>query len=90
MPSDSLSGFSEKILLAVWKLNGVGTRFVTEDMLKAELPDLGEEFWPALQTLQDSGFIAKTNSDQHTIFSLTPIGMAILRQMEEDKLHELG
>ena len=90
MPSDSQSGLSEKILLAVWKLKGVGSRYVKEKELKAELPDVGEGFSRELQTLQDRGFIVKSNSDRDTEFALTPIGVAILRQMEEDKLQELG
>ncbi|MGA3404591.1 MAG: hypothetical protein ABSD49_02530 [Candidatus Bathyarchaeia archaeon] len=63
MPSNSLSGLGEKILLAVWKLNEVGKRSVTEETLKAELSDAADDFWQELQTLQDLGFIVKADAD---------------------------
>ena len=90
MPSNSLSGLGEKILLAVWKLNEVGKRSVTEETLKAELSDAADDFSQELQTLQDLGFIVKAGADGRTELALTPIGLAILRQIEEDKLQELG
>jgi len=90
MPPDTLSGLGERILLAVWKLNGVGKRSVTEETLKAELSDAADYFSQELQTLQDLGFIVKAGADGRADLALTPIGLAILRQIEEDKLQELG
>ncbi len=90
MPSDTLSVLGKKILLAVWKLNAVGIRSVAEGALRAELPDSSDGFSQELQTLQDLGFVVKRNTNERNEFALTPLGLAILRQIEEDKLQELG
>lgn len=89
MPSDTLSVLGEKILLAVWKANAAGIRAVGEDALRSELSDSSDDFSQELKTLQDLGFIVIGNSDGQAEFALTPIGLAILRQIEEDKLQEL-
>jgi DNA-binding HxlR family transcriptional regulator len=91
MPSDTLSVLGARILLTVWKLNAVGTRPVAEEALRAELPDSSDDFSQELQTLQDLGFVVKGNTEnEKNEFALTPLGLAILRQIEEDKLQELG
>jgi len=90
MPSDTLSVLGEKILLAIWKSNAVGIRSIAEDILRAELPDSSEGFSQELQALQDLGFVVKGNIIERNEFTLTPLGLAILRQIEEDKLQELG
>ena len=89
MPTDTLSVLSEKILLAVWKLNGVGAKSVTEDALRSELSDSSDGFSKELKTLDDLGFIVRRNGNGQTEVGLTPLGVAILRQIEEDKLQEL-
>ena len=89
MPSDVLSEIGEKILLAAWKLNGVGNRTVTEESLKAESSVSAEEFAQETGILQVQGFIVKSTAQESNEFALTPLGLAILRQVEEDKLQEL-
>jgi len=89
MPSDTLSVLGEKILLAVWKANAIGIRSAAEDALRSELSDSNGDFLQELNTLQDLGFITTGNTDGQTEFALTPLGLAILRQIEEDKLQEL-
>jgi len=90
MPSDTLSVLGEKILLAIWKSNPVGIRSVGEDTLKSEFPDSSNSFSQELKTLLDLGFIIRGNNDGRIAqFALTPLGLAILRQIEEDKLQEL-
>jgi DNA-binding HxlR family transcriptional regulator len=89
MPSDTLSVLGEKILLAIWKSNAVGIRSVGEDALKSELSDSSNGFSQEVKTLQDLGFIIRGNNAERTEFALTPLGLAILRQIEEDKLQEL-
>jgi len=79
---------SEKILLAVWKLNVVEAKPVTEDALRSELSDSSDSFSQELKTLRDLGFIV-TGNEGRTEYVLTPLGVAILRQIEEDKLQEL-
>ena len=89
MPSDSLSEIGERILLAAWKLNGVGDRTVSEEALKAESSASAEEFAEEISILQAQGFITKSTAQESNEFALTPLGLAILRQVEEDKLQEL-
>jgi len=89
MPSDTLSVLGEKILLAIWKQNAVGIRSVDEDALKSELSDSSSGFSQELETLQCLGFIVGGNNDGKIGYALTPLGLAILRQIEEDKLQEL-
>ena len=89
MPSSTLSELGERILLAVWKLNGAGKPAVTEHMLKAELSEVSNDISQELRRLQEQGFIVRATGE-NAEFALTPIGLAILRQVEEDKLQELG
>jgi DNA-binding HxlR family transcriptional regulator len=89
MPSDTLSVLGEKILLALWKSNAAGVRSMGEDALRSELSDSADGLSQELKTLQDLGFIVRGNDDGQTKFVLTPLGLAILRQIEEDKLEEL-
>lgn len=89
MPSDTLSVLGGKILLAIWKSNAIGIRSVGEDALKSELSDSSNGFSQELKVLHDLGFIIRGNNDGRAEFALTPLGLAILRQIEEDKLQEL-
>jgi len=88
MPPGSLSEIGERILLAAWKLHGVGNQTVTEEALKAESSLSTEEFNDATSVLQAQGFIMRSSA-QGGELALTPLGLAILRQVEEDKLQEL-
>jgi type III secretory pathway lipoprotein EscJ len=92
-PMPECQGLSEiqaDILLTIWKLRGVGTNRVGEDKVKAEVIDIAEEdFRPALATLQTHGFIDNQVKEGRSCFSLTPLGVAILRKTEEDRLQEL-
>jgi hypothetical protein len=88
MPPGSLSEIGERILLAAWKLNGLGERSVAEETLKAESSS-DEEFARELSILEAQGFITRSSTLDRAEFTLTPLGLAILRQVEEDKLQEL-
>jgi len=90
MPSDTLSVLGARILLTVWKLKGVGEKSVTEEALIEELPDRNNGFSQELKGLQELGFVTKININGKDGVALTPLGLAILRQIEEDKLQELG
>ena len=89
MPLDSLTPLAERILLTVWKLNAIGARFVSEDSVKAELSVAIDELTKEIQNLYTQGFLSKTTINEKTSISLTALGLAILRQIEEDKLQEL-
>jgi len=91
MPTaNGLSNPQEALLFAVWKLRGIGNKPITEDQLKAETTNDPAEGLPAvLSQLQSQGFIQiNENGDEKTI-SLTPLGLAILRKVEEDRLQEI-
>ena len=87
---NGLSELQEKVLLAVWKLTGIGQKMVEESTLKAglshePLPELKE----AMDQLRKRGFLYTSVEAAETNFSLTPLGLALLRKLEEDKLQEL-
>jgi Mn-dependent DtxR family transcriptional regulator len=85
MPSDSLSEVQEEILLTLWKLSEAENQPISQDKLRAELSVTGDALIEEIRSLKVLGFV-----EGSTEMTLTPLGLAILRQIEEDKLHELG
>ena len=87
---EGLSDLEERILLAVWKLGGVGKNAVDENKLRTELAnETPQNLAGAIETLRNQGFLEATNLHDRTLISLTPLGLAILRKLEEDRLQEL-
>jgi DNA-binding MarR family transcriptional regulator len=87
---NTLSELKERTLLAIWKLKGIGKNGVEEANLQTELTnETPQNLAAALETLQHQGFILKTNSGDRKFLSLSPLGLAILRKLEEDRLQEL-
>jgi DNA-binding MarR family transcriptional regulator len=87
---DTLPELEERTLLAIWKLKGVGRNGVDESSLQTELTgEAAESVAGAVQSLVAKGFILKTNFGEPRFLSLTPLGLAILRKLEEDRLQEL-
>jgi DNA-binding MarR family transcriptional regulator len=85
-----LSELEERTLLAIWKLKGIGKNGVEESSLQTELTnETPQNLAAALEALQNQGFIKKANSSDRKFLSLTPLGLAILRKLEEDRLQEL-
>jgi DNA-binding PadR family transcriptional regulator len=91
MPQDDgLPELQATTLLAIWKLKGIGGNAVDEDQLKAELINESPENVPsAIQLLQSQGFIEIRDLKGRKAISITPLGVAILRKIEEDRLQEL-
>ena len=92
MPSiRNLTESEERILLALWKLKGIGKNRIREDSLKADpsLATSSDLFTSQIVDLQNQGFVETIPIDDHSTISLTPLGLAILRQIEEDRLQEL-
>jgi DNA-binding HxlR family transcriptional regulator len=91
MPTENgLSEPMQTMLFAIWKLNGVGNNTVGEDQLKTELPDHAPETLPSTLTqLQSLGFVEITTNGDRRKISITPLGVAILRKVEEDRLQEI-
>lgn len=92
MPSiNNLTESGERILVALWKLKGIGKNHIREESLKAD-PAVGssDDHWKdEIANLQNQGFLETVTVDNHHTISLTALGLAILRQIEEDKLQEL-
>ena len=90
-PASSLSEVEEKILLALWRLGGIGKNHVTEDSLRANLEVAGLENGCVKEvvSLHDRGFVQSVSVEGGKEISLTPLGLCLLRQIEEDKLEEL-
>ena len=90
MPPQALSDLGEQILLTLWRLRGIGNKFVKQENLRADLAVDSDQTWVGeIANLQTEGFLTSTNIDGQDVVSLTPLGLAILRQIEEDKLQEL-
>jgi hypothetical protein len=91
MPLTSrLSEEGKAALLAIWKLRGIGTNTVDERKVKAEMTKGPcEDLASTLRLLETQGFIEIKDEADHKGVSITPLGLAILRKIEEDKLQEL-
>jgi hypothetical protein len=89
-PANGLSELQEALLFAVWKLRGIGNNPITEDQLKAQMTNEPQESLPpTLTQLQSQGFVQITDKDGRRTISITPLGVAILRKLEEDRLQEI-
>ena len=91
MPTaNGLSEPQEAVLFAIWKLRGIGNKPITEDQLKAQMTNESAEPLPAdLTQLQSQGFVQIADKGGRKIISITPLGLAILRKVEEDRLQEI-
>lgn len=91
MPSaNSLSEPQEALLFAIWKLRGIGTNPITEDQLKAQMTnESADSLPPTLTQLQSQGFVQIENNGGRKTVSITSLGLAILRKIEEDRLQEI-
>lgn len=89
-PISGLSELEETVLLALWKLRGIGKSVVGEGRLREELPnEAPQNLAGAIEALRNQGFIEGLTSENQNLLSLTPLGLAILRKVEEDRLQEL-
>ena len=89
MPPEGLSSLAESILLAVWKLQALGSRSVLEEAVRSKVSVPADEFNAETGRLSELGFLTRQEIDQKPSLSLTALGLAILRQVEEDNLQEL-
>jgi hypothetical protein len=90
--ADKLSALQERILLSLWKLKGIGNSWIREDIIKADLSSEGsptEDWVGEVASLRSLGFLETGLIEDQNAMSLTPLGLSILRQIEEDKLQEL-
>jgi hypothetical protein len=88
---DGISELQERILLGLWKLKGIGDNPIDEEILRKTLPpDPQASKWTNdLRSLLNQGFLQAASKNGRNSVSLTPLGLAILRKIEEDRLQEL-
>ena len=81
----------EQILLSLWKLKGIGKTTVDLETLRKDLAKFNaqDDLTKDVSLLRDQGFLEERNKDGQSYYSLTPLGIAILRKIEEDRLQEL-
>jgi len=86
-----LSELEEYLLLTLWKLRGIGNNRVSKEVLRANLTvETSAETWlTGISSLADRGFLQTATINGEEGFSLTPLGLSLIRQIEEDKLQEL-
>jgi len=91
LPNSNLTELGERVLLTLWKLNGVGNRRVNEEAIKAEIAAAGiqQDLGAEIAGLRAMGFLESATTDGSNMLSLTSLGLSVLRQLEEDKLQEL-
>jgi predicted transcriptional regulator len=91
MPAENgLSEPQEAMLFAIWKLRGIGSNTINEDQLRTQLTNQPPESEAStLAQLQSLGFVQVTNNNGRNDISITPLGVAILRKVEEDRLQEI-
>jgi hypothetical protein len=90
MPAaNGLSEPQEAVLFAIWKLKGIGNNGVSQEQLMTEMTSNPvETLSTTLSELQILGFV-NINDGIGKGISMTPLGLAILRKVEEDRLQEI-
>ena len=90
--SSKLPNAQENILLALWKLGAIGGKQVSASEVKAVIPteDSSKGFTENIDDLSRQGLLETYATDDDRTYSLTAIGLALLRQIQEDRLQELG
>jgi len=88
---EGISEVQERILQGLWKLKGIGNNPIEEETLRKGLtaePHQGN--WTnQVESLHKQGFLLAASKDGRNCLALTPLGVAILRKIEEDRLQEL-
>ena len=89
--NDGLDELEERVLLALWKLKGIGKNHIKEETLRADLSlgDSVDNWTQEISSLHDRGFLQVIGTNGEQEISLTPLGISLIRQTEEDKLQEL-
>jgi len=91
MPSPGFSETEQKILFTIWSMKGVGKNSVRQDAVLRRITKTNEPLTleKNIERLQKLGFVEVVVLDGQNGLSLTPLGISLLRQIEEDQLEEL-
>lgn len=84
---DDLSPQKRQILLYMWKAGAVGEKAIALRNLKTRLPDAAKSNYVSyLKDLESRLFIRISRGDHEDSVSLTPLGLAYIRQIQDDNL----
>jgi DNA-binding MarR family transcriptional regulator len=84
---DDLSPQERQILSAMWKAKAIGDRVISLRDLRARLPDeVKANYVSHLKTLKEKLFIQISHGNNQDAASLTPLGLAFIRQIQDDDL----
>jgi hypothetical protein len=89
--SDGISDQEERVLSTLWKLRGIGKNGISAETLTQDLTtQIPNQDWTGkIKNLQELGFLTSETKEGRISFALTPLGLSLLRQVEEDRLQEL-
>jgi len=86
-----LSGKQISVLQALWELKALGTHGVTLEQLMNRLPDsLSLDATEQLQELGRRDLITRSDSSGQAFYSLSVLGTACVRQLQDRQLTGLG
>jgi hypothetical protein len=84
---DDLSPQKRQILLYMWKSGAVGDRAIRLRNLKARLSDdVRSNYVSNMKDLESRLFVRISRADHEESASLTPLGLAYIRQVQDDNL----
>jgi len=90
MEKSSLPLLKISILLLMWRLKAVGGGSVPTEALRVKLkPEQRNGFGVSIQNLEESMLVVSTKKNDQELLSMTPLGVAFVRQFEEMELDKL-
>jgi len=91
MEESSLPLVRISILLLMWRLEAAGGRSVPTEALRLKFkPEQRNSFSVSIQNLKASMPVVSTKKNDQELLSMTPLGVAFVRQFEEMEPDKLG
>jgi len=79
------------ILLLMWRLKAVGGKSVSTEALRMKLrPEYRSTFGVSIQNLKESMLVVSAKKNDQELVSITPLGVAFLREFEGMELDKIG
>jgi len=79
------------ILLSMWRLKAIGERSVSTEALRMRLqPEYRSAFGASIQNLKESMLVVSAKKNDQELLSMTPLGVAFLREFEGIELERMG
>jgi hypothetical protein len=84
---DDLPPQKKQILLLMWKVGAIGNRGISLRDLRAKLADdVKPNYMGYLKNLRGKLFIDISHGNRDDVASITPLGLAFVRQIQDDDL----